>query len=118
MLTVVYNDDCSKCAGVSAILDQTGLAWARVRYLRGELTDELLGDVLDTYDGTRTDLIRTHEAEWIRGGLNIETVDLVDLKRFVMAHPIVLQRPIVVVGGRAVIARPPEVLWDFIDAVR
>ncbi len=54
------------------------------------------------------------EDEWIQGGLNVEEVDIFDLKRFVMAHPVVLQRPIVIVDGRVIIARPPNVLMDIL----
>ena len=54
------------------------------------------------------DLIRTHEQKWLQTGLNIETAADDDLINAIIQYPVLLQRPIVVTNGKAVIARPPE----------
>lgn len=54
------------------------------------------------------DLIRTGEDEWKNTGLDIETASDDDLINAIIQHPILLQRPIVIANGKAVIARPPE----------
>ena len=110
----VYNDTCSKCSELSKHLADRGFSWDTIRYMDGDLSKELVDTIFADYEGARSDLIRQKEEEWTSSGLDINAVDLTELKRFVMKHPIVLQRPIVVVDGRVVIARPPEVLWEIL----
>ena len=110
----VYNDTCSKCSELSRHLADRGFSWETIRYMDGGLSEELVDTIFADYEGPRSDLIRSHEKEWTSSGLDINTVELPKLKRFVMKHPIVLQRPIVVVEGSVIIARPREVLWEIL----
>jgi len=110
----VYNDTCSKCSELSKHLADRGFSWDTIRYMDGDLSEELVDTIFADYEGARSDLIRQKEEEWTSSGLDINAVELPKLKRFVMKHPIVLQRPIVVVDRRVVIARPPEVLWEIL----
>lgn len=112
MLTVIYNDDCSKCVGVAQILEQSGKVWEPIRYLQGELTSEVLNAVFDGYSGGVLDLIRTNEAAW--RGAN-PPLDVDNLKAFVLENPSVLQRPLVLKDGKTTIARPPEVLLTILQ---
>lgn len=114
----VYNDTCSKCSELSKHLADRGFSWDTIRYMDGGLSEELVDTIFAGYEGPRSDLIRQHEKEWTSSGLDMNTVGLPELKRFVMKHPIVLQRPIVVVEGRVIIARPPEVLWEILAEAR
>ena len=114
----VYNDTCSKCSELSRHLANRRFSWDTIRYMDGGLTEDLVDTIFADYEGPRSDLIRQHEKEWASSGLDMNTVELPRLKRFVMKHPIVLQRPIVVVDGRVVIARPPEVLWEILTDAR
>ena len=59
ILIFIHNDACSKCAGLAEELSQEGYAWETVRYMEGELTEELVRQILRDYDGPRSDLIRT-----------------------------------------------------------
>jgi len=110
----VYNDSCSKCSALSKHLADRGFSWETIRYMDGDLSEELVDTIFADYEGARSDLVREHEKEWTSSGLDVDTVELPELKRFVMKHLIVLQRPIVVVDGRVVIARPPEVLCEIL----
>jgi len=58
--------------------------------------------------GDAAELIRDGEAEF--KALNMKKADLskADIARAIAAHPILLQRPIVVSGQKAAIGRPPE----------
>jgi len=114
----VYNDTCSKCSQLSKHLADRGFSWDTIRYMDGDLSEDLVDTIFAEYEGSRSDLIRQHEEEWVRGGLAVKGTELSDIKRFVMTHPIVLQRPIVVVEGRVIIARPPDVLMDILTQTR
>jgi arsenate reductase len=53
------------------------------------------------------EVLRTREPEFKESGITIETPDDKVIS-FIVGHPSVLQRPIVEVGERAVLARPVE----------
>lgn len=58
-------------------------------------------------------MIRTKEPEYERLGL--ASADRDQLLDAMTAHPVLIQRPIVIRGDRAVIARPPERLLELLD---
>ena len=65
---------------------------------------EELADLLGSSDGA--DLLRPKESEYI--ALGLADADRAARLAAIAAHPILLNRPVFVHGGRAVIARPPE----------
>lgn len=105
--TIYFNPRCSKCRGARAILDERGVDAEVVQYLvdapdRAEL-ERLMG--LLGIDDPRA-MMRTGEP--VYGELGLAGAGRDELLEAVAAHPILLERPIVVRGDRAVIARPPE----------
>ena len=102
-----FNPRCSKCRTADGILKDAGIEAELVRYLetpptRAELTG--LMAMLGITDPRQ--MMRTGEAEY--GDLGLASADGDQLLDAIVAHPILLERPIFVRGGRAVIARPPE----------
>jgi arsenate reductase (glutaredoxin) len=105
--TVYFNPRCSKCRGTMALLGERGVEPEVVEYLadapdRAEL-ERLMG--LLGVDDPRA-MMRTGEPVYAELGLADAGPD--ELLDAMAANPILLERPIVVVGDRAVIARPPE----------
>jgi arsenate reductase len=111
--TVYFNPSCSKCRTAQAILADKGVEATFVRYLdTAPSVDELRALMtLLAIDDPRA-MMRTGEAVYQQLGLAGASPD--DLLAAVAAHPILLERPIVVVGDRAVIARPPERLLEIL----
>ncbi len=112
-VTVYFNPSCSKCRGARELLDERGVSASYVRYLenapsRAELERvvELLG-----IDDPR-EMMRTGEAAY--RDLGLAGADRDALLDAMVAHPILIERPIVIRGDRAVIARPPERLLDLL----
>jgi arsenate reductase len=108
--TIWVNDRCSKSRGAEQLLAEHGIEATRVRYLdtppsRAQL--EALLTMLDT-DDPRV-LLRVGEPE-STGLISREQV-LDALER----HPHLIERPVVVRGDRAVVARPPERLLELLD---
>lgn len=109
-MIVVYNESCSKCMGLNSALSEAGVDWNVLKYMEGELSTDTLDEIFDLYDGHYSDLVRCGEKTWIDSGKDIDSINLTDLKQFILENPIVLQRPIVIQDGKVIIARSPEKL--------
>lgn len=104
---VFFNPSCSKCRSVRAILEDKGYDVEYVRYLehapsRAEL--ERVMSLLGTDDPRQ--MMRTHEPVYSQMNLDVANHD--KLLDAMVSHPILIQRPIIIRGDRAVIGRPPE----------
>jgi arsenate reductase len=111
--TIYFNPRCSKCRTAQSILSEKGVDATVVRYLdRAPTVDELrhLMSLL-AIDDPRA-MMRTGEAIYKELGLGQVSGDA--LLDAIAEHPILLERPIVIVGERAVIARPPERLLEIL----
>ncbi len=106
-VTVYANWGCSKCRATRDLLDGRGTSARYVEYLRTRPDRDELERLLAMLgsDDPRT-MMRTGDALYAELGL--AGADRDGLLDAVAAHPALLERPIVVRGGRAVIARPPE----------
>jgi arsenate reductase len=106
-VSVYFNPDCSSCRTAEGILRERGIDAEYVRYLEQTPTREQLEEVL-TKLGTDDprEIIRTKEPEYEQLGLaDASHEELLDA---MTAHPVLIQRPIVISGDKAVVARPPE----------
>jgi arsenate reductase len=105
--TVYFNAACSKCRTVEGILSEKGVDAHYVRYLDEPPTVDQLRSLMAMLGiEDPREMMRTGEEAYAQLGL--ATADADGLLRAITEHPILLERPIVVVGDRAVIARPPE----------
>lgn len=111
--TVYFNPSCSKCRTAQAILADKGVTATFVRYLDTAPTVEELRRLMTLLgiDDPRA-MMRTSEPVYRQ--LDLENASSDELLAAIAASPILLERPIVVVGDRAVIARPPERLLEIL----
>ena len=113
-VSVYFNPQCSNCRTAEGILRERGIDADYVRYLEKAPSREDLEDVLGKLgtDDPR-EIVRTKEPEYEQLGLARAGRD--ELLDAMVAHPILIQRPIVIHGDRAVVARPPERLLALFD---
>jgi arsenate reductase len=113
-ITVWANDRCSKSRGAEALLQERGVEYERIPYLEQAPTRQELERVLRLL-GTDDPavLIRTGEPEYAELGL--ATADHDQLLAALVQHPSLLQRPVVIRGDRAVVARPAEKVLELLD---
>ncbi|MDQ1502652.1 MAG: hypothetical protein QOD57_379 [Actinomycetota bacterium] len=112
-VTVWFNPACSKCRTVQGILAERGVDAEYVRYLDqapGRADIEAVLARLGT-DDPRS-IMRTGEAVYRELGL--AGADREALLDAMVAHPILIERPIVIRGDRAVVGRPPENVLDLL----
>ena len=112
--TVWFNPSCSKCRGARDLLAEKGVDASYVEYLKDAPTRDELERVLGLlgFDDPR-EMMRTGESVYAELGLASES-DRGALLAAMVEHPILIERPIVIRGDRAVIGRPPERLLDLL----
>jgi len=112
MITIYHNPRCSKSRGacdlISSVYDLPNEPVKIVEYLREPLTVADLKELNRMLRCPVRDMLRDTEAEF--KDLGLADSDLTDeqLYQAIEQHPILLQRPIIVRNGKAVIGRPPE----------
>ncbi len=112
--TVWFNPACSNCRTAQGILESRRVEAAYVRYLEQAPSRDELERVLAMLglDDPR-EIVRDKEAVYDELGLAAAGRD--ELLDAMTAHPVLIQRPIVIHGDRAVIARPPERVREILD---
>lgn len=105
--TFYFNPSCSKCRTVAGILAERGVEAEVVEYLEAPPDRAALERILALLgtDDPR-EILRSEQPLYDELGLEGAGRDAV--LDAIAAHPELLQRPIVVIGDRAVVARPPE----------
>jgi arsenate reductase len=113
-ITVWANDRCSKSRGAEAILQERGVDYLRIPYLEQAPSREELERVLVLLGSDDPHvLIRTDEPEYAELGL--ATAGRAELLAALASNPSLLQRPVVIRGDRAVVARPAEKVLELLD---
>jgi arsenate reductase len=108
-VTMWFNPSCSKCRGARDLLADKDVSCEIVRYLEDSPTRAELQRVMGLLgiDDPRQ-MMRTGEAVYKEKALGGADVDRDALLDAMVEHPILIERPIVIRGDRAVIGRPPE----------
>ena len=110
-----HNPRCSKSRGALEILDQRGVDAEVVEYLKTPPSRGDLERILDAIPDPPAALVR-HDARFDELGLraaDYETRDAVIA--LLLEHPELMERPVVFVGDRAVIARPSERVLELLS---
>jgi arsenate reductase len=107
--TIYHNPRCSKSRNTLAILNENNIPVTEVRYLDSPPTKEELAVLCKMMGVKPVDIIRTGEAEFKALGLS-KTDDRSDDEwlDILVKTPKLIERPIVRIGDKAVMGRPPE----------
>ena len=104
-VTIYHNPRCSTSRKTLEYLREDGLSSTIIEYLKDTPTKEELRALFDRMGIPVHQGIRTKETEYTELGLSEDTPED-ELLDAVVAHPRLLERPIVVTGKGARIARP------------
>lgn len=106
-----HNPRCSKSRGAQAILDERGVAYVERRYVDDPPTAEELDRVLTALGKEPWEIARLGEDIAKSLGMSDWEPDRARWIEAMVAHPILIERPILVGDdGRAVLGRPPEAI--------
>lgn len=96
-----------------AVLEESGKKFEVVEYLKSQPTMKQLKAVVQMLDMNPEELVRKNEAIWKETYKGKKMTDTAILKAMI-ENPKLIQRPIVIKGKKAIIARPAELLNDII----
>lgn len=113
-VSVYFNPACSNCRTVQGILNDEGVEADYVRYLESAPARAELERVLGLL-GTDDPRAIVREKEPVYAELGLASAGRDELLDAMARHPILIQRPIVIKGDRAVVARPPERVRELLD---
>jgi len=107
IIRIYYNPRCSKCRETAALVSDRGYNTELVEYLISPPCKEELRKLLHKLGMKPLQLVRKGEEVFKQNyaGLTLNDEEWLDA---LVAHPVLLERPIVVRGDKAVLARPPE----------
>lgn len=108
-VTIYHNPRCSKSRQTLGILNsRTDCAVEVVEYLKSPPSFEQLKDILEMLEMQPRELMRTNEAPFRSENLDAAELSDDELIAKMIEHPILIERPVVLANGKAVIGRPPE----------
>ncbi|MCZ6605640.1 MAG: arsenate reductase (glutaredoxin) [Alphaproteobacteria bacterium] len=105
---IYYNPKCSKCRQVLQLLRDRGIEPEIIEYLVDPPDQREMELLLERLEMEPREVMRTKEPAYKELGLNDATLSRESLIRAMVENPILIERPIVVVGNRICIGRPPE----------
>ena len=109
-VTIYHNPSCGNSRGALELLRERAIDFDVIEYLKSPPTREALEEILMMLEGPAADLVRKDKRF---GELGLNADDYREPKQIIkllLEHPELMQRPIVIRGKRAIIARPPEKL--------
>lgn len=113
-ITLYHNPRCSKSRAALELLRERGAEVRLVEYLKTPPDETELERLAAQLDLPVRKMMRSNEKIYRELDLDNPVHGDDDLLRAVAEHPILLQRPIAVAAGRAVIGRPPENVLELI----
>ncbi len=110
--TIYHNPRCGKSRQTLSLLQERGIEPEIIEYLVTPPSAEELKNILGLLGKSPRDLMRKKEAK--EAGLDDPALDDEALIAGMVANPIVIERPIVLNGGKAALGRPPESVIDIL----
>lgn len=116
MRTVIYhNPNCSKSRQTLALLQARGLQPEVIEYLQTPPDAAALADILRQLGLTALKFMRKGEDEYTAAQVELHNMSHAEQIAWLVKHPRVIERPVVVTAKGARIGRPPEQVLEILD---
>jgi arsenate reductase len=113
-LVLLHNPRCSKSRAAHTLLAERGVSFVERRYLEDPLTRSELASLRERLGRPAAEWLRSGEAAFAAAGLGASSGEA-EILDAMAAHPILIERPILVRGARAVVGRPPENVLELLQ---
>lgn len=107
MIQIYHNNRCGKSRDCLAFLEQSGKEFEVIKYLETIPTLNELKTIIKKLNIKPLELVRQKEKIWIENFKDIPMTDE-EIILAMITNPILIERPIVINGDKATIARPLE----------
>lgn len=115
MNTIYHNPRCSKSRQTLALLEDKGVEIEIIEYLSHPPSKDTLDAICTALGMEPQALIRSGEHRFTELGLSLQDDRTRDgWLTLLTENPILIERPIVILGDRALIGRPPERVLDLL----
>lgn len=111
---ILHNPRCSKSRQTLALIEEKGITPEIIEYLKTPPTKAELTDILAKLGMKPRDLMRKGEAEYKDNNLNDTALSDDQLIDAMVAHPKLIERPIVLKDGQVRVGRPPESVLEIL----
>lgn len=113
MIQIYHNPRCGKSRNCLALVTEKISEVAIIKYLETPPTAEEIKTILQKLNFQPIQLVRVKESIWVENYKNKSLSDAAIIQAMV-AHPILIERPILVKGDQAIIGRIPEEVTQFL----
>ncbi|ESU28224.1 arsenate reductase [Flavobacterium limnosediminis JC2902] len=107
MITIYHNPRCSKSREGVCFLEEKGIEFNTVKYLDENITVEELTAIIKKLNCKPIELVRTKETLW-KENYKDKTLSDKEIITIMAENPVLIERPIIINGDKAVIGRPIE----------
>lgn len=107
-IQVFHNPRCGKCRTALEAFEKSGVKVVLTEYLKEPPSKKELLAVLAILDGAPGSLVRTKEEKYQEMQFSLNDVDVIATQ--LAKHPELIERPVIMNGTKAIIARTPESL--------
>ena len=114
-VTIWHNPRCSKSRQTLELIRSKGIEPTIIEYLKTPPTTAQIDAALKALEGQPRDLLRQKEEAYRALGLADTTLGHRELVAAMAGNPVLIERPVVFFGTRAVIGRPPEAVLGLLD---
>jgi arsenate reductase len=113
LITIYHNGECSKCRGALEMLQERNVPHITRWYLADPLTSDELKTLLEKLHMQPSQLVRKSEPLYMErySGKNITEDEWLQI---LVENPILIERPIAEQNGQAIVARPPDRIFELI----
>lgn len=113
MIQIYHNPRCGKSRNCLAFVTEKETEVTIIKYLENPPSEKEIREVLQKLNFKPIQLVRTKESIWIENYKNKTLTDDAIIQAMA-EHPILIERPIVIKGDKAIIGRIPEEVAQFI----
>ena len=105
---IYHNPRWGKSRKSVEILNKLNIEYTVIEYLKEPLTENDLTSIINKLKIKPSEMIRKNEAEFKNNNIANHINDDDKLIKSMIKYPKIIERPIIIIGDKAVIGRPPE----------
>jgi arsenate reductase len=112
-MTIYEKPTCTTCRKVNKLLEEREIDLNKVNYYIEPFTEQKLESLLKKMHMTAAELLRKREKA--AKSINVEKETEKNIIKMMVKHPDLIERPIIEMGNKAILARPPEKINELFD---